>query len=187
MQKTMQVSISGIFNQPDYSFDLSGDYLDLLGDSIENLLQKSPLPNVKSEELELYICTDGKSEESSIRKISKDDKGQYLTFHFWIAYPKVVREVTEQLLIDVDLEIFTTEFIKCLELALTSYQLDNQIIEETKNKILAEINQDLGKYAFKFSEEESRRRITQRELLSKKIGELNAKYGRDVTKELVKI
>ena len=42
-------------------------------------------------------------------------------FHFWIAYPKVVREVTEMFLVDVDLEIFTIEFMKCVELALTPY------------------------------------------------------------------
>lgn len=165
----MQISISGIFNTPKYQFDLSPTFLEMLINQIsENILTKYTLKNVKAKELEIYICTDGTDAESSVKKISKNDNGKYLTFHFWIAYPKVVRSVTEKLLTDMDLTAFVSEFMFCLKESLMPYDIPEMAFDETEKKMLEILETDLSKYTFELSEEEANLRLALRGILEKK-------------------
>ena len=162
----MKISISGIFSVPRFHFDLASPFINLLKDEVkENILQKYPLPKVKSEELEIYICTDGTDEPSAIRKISKTDRGNYLTFHFWISYPKVVNRITEMLFVDMNLDAFVKEFMFCLQEALKNYGISENVFLETENSILEKLNTDIEKYQFVFTESEGQMRLRIREYL----------------------
>jgi hypothetical protein len=181
----MQMSISGLFTVPRKNFDLEGNYLQMMSQKIkEHILIPYPLPKVKAEKLEIYICTDGQSKESSIRKISKTDRGKSLTYHFWIAYPKVVSQVTDKLLVDMNLEAFTHEFFTCMETALQPHGISEIIVNQAKTEVLKELRANLSAYTFVLSEQESNWRIEAASLLSKMIAELNQQYGRDVTKPI---
>lgn len=162
----MEISLTASYTVPPYRFDLSIDFLRLLSQKIkENILQKYPLPKVKSEELEIYICTDGTDEPSAIRKISKTDRGKYLTFHFWISYPKVVNRITEMLFVDMNLDAFVKEFMFCLQEALKNYGISENVFLETENSILEKLNTDIEKYQFVFTESEGQMRLRIREYL----------------------
>jgi hypothetical protein len=165
----MQISISGIFNTPKYQFDLSATFLAMLINQIsENILSKYTLKKVRAKELEIYLCTDGTDSESSVKKISKNDNGKYLTFHFWIAYPKVVRSVTEKLFTDMDLTAFVSEFMFCLKESLMPYDIPEMAFDETEKKILEILETDLSKYTFELSDEEAKLRLALRGILEKK-------------------
>lgn len=151
----MEISITGNYTVPNFNFDLEIAYLNLLGDKIEqNLLQKFLLPKVKSEELEIYICTDGKSAESYVQKISKTDRGKFLTFYFWLSYPKIVKQINENMSVEMDLVVFTNEFFACLKQVLTHYKIDEKLITQTQQEILDEITTS-ETYIFKISEQET--------------------------------
>lgn len=164
----MQISISAIFNAPKYQFDLSLTFLEMLINQIsENILTKYTLKKVRAKELEIYLCTDGTDAESSVKKISKSDKGKYLTFHFWITYPKVVRSVTEKLLTDMDLAAFVSEFMFCLKESLMPYSIPEMAFDETEKNMLEILETDLSKYTFELSDEEAKLRLAIREILEK--------------------
>jgi hypothetical protein len=151
----MEISITGNYTVPNFNFDLEIAYLNLLGDKIEqNLLQKFLLPKVKSEELEIYICTDGKSAESYAQKISKTDRGKFLTFYFWLPYPKIVKQINEDMSVEIDLMVFTNEFFACLKQVLIPYNISEQPITQTQQEILDEITNN-EMYVFKISEQET--------------------------------
>ena len=155
----MEISITGSYTVPNFNFDLEIAYLNLLGDKIEqNLLQKFPLPKVKAEELEIYICTDGKSAESYVQKISKTDRGKFLTFYFWLPYPKIVKQINENMSVEMDLVVFTNEFFTCLKQVLTNYHISEKPIAQTQQEILDEITAN-ETYVFKISEQETEWRM----------------------------
>jgi hypothetical protein len=160
-----QISLSGMFTVPRKNFDLSIPFLNLLADSVESkILSHSILAKIKAEELEIYICTDGESPESQAEKISKTDRGKYLTYHFWISYPKVVRKVDESLRVDMDLAAFTHEFFLCLHEALRPYALPENLLEQTEKEILEELKNN-SLYEFVLAPEDSRLRKDIRQVL----------------------
>jgi hypothetical protein len=161
----MEISITGNYTVPNFNFDLEIAYLNLLGDKIEqNLLHKFPLPKVKSQELEIYICTDGKSTESFIQKISKTDKGKFLTFYFWLPYTKIVKQINENMSVEMDLVVFTEEFFACLKQVLITYNIDEKSITQTQQEILDEITANKT-YIFNISAQETAWRIGKKEVL----------------------
>jgi len=155
------MEISGMFTTPQKKFDLSSAYLYLL----KNILQKDAFNNIKAQELEIYICTNGTDSESSIQQITNKNSSEYLTFHFWIAYSKVVKQVTEMLFVDVDLEAFTNEFFVCLKDALTAHQTSVDTFELAQNSVLEILQNDSEKYVYPFTEKEGQLRLKMRAIL----------------------
>ncbi len=164
----MKITISGMFTTPQKKFDLSSPYLNLLKDeTTKNILQRYPFNNVKAEELEIYICTDGSNAKSSIQQIRNKNPNEYLTFHFWISYPKVVKQVTEKLFVDMDLEAFTNEFFVCLKEVLTLHQIPVDTFELAQNSVLETLQSNSKKYTYPFNEKEGKLRLKMRAILDK--------------------
>jgi len=135
------ITISCIYTVPEKKFFLSTLYMDLLENSLKNELVLTHLAHIKAKELEIYILTDGESPKSSVQKNSKTDKGNYLSFNFYLAYPKIQEENYQ-----TNLVAFTEEFFWCLKYALENYQID-EVIEKCKQKILEQI-QDTQEYSY---------------------------------------
>jgi len=161
----MNIRISAIFTMPEYFFDLSSNYLQLISLQVKKNILSTPLQGVKSQELEIYICTDGTSTESSIRKISKSNKGKYLCFHCWIAYPKVVRQITDNEVVEMDLEAFAQEFFACLGLALSEYGIASEQLKNTQTEVLNDLEKNPSFYLFDISAEQIKWRKAQKKIL----------------------
>lgn len=169
----MEITISGMFTKPQKKFDLSSAYLNLLKEEItKNILQKHTLNNVKAQELEIYICTDGTDSESSIQQITNKNTDEYLTFHFWISYPKAVKQITEMLFVEMDLQVFTIEFFSCLKEALKPYQIPVEVFELAQNSVLEILENDSEKYVYPFTEKEGQMRLKMRAILDKAVQEI---------------
>jgi hypothetical protein len=161
----MQIRISGYYTEVNYHFDLSNRFMALLRQSIQSIiLEKKPL-SVKAKELEIYICTNAQNQDHTVEKISKTDKGKYLTFHFWIPYGKVVKGISEKFAVEMDLDAFVNEFFECLKMALLPYGISEKPFEECKNTVLTEIK-DKKEYHFEITAQESDWRLSAQKIIA---------------------
>ncbi len=133
----MKVNISGIFTNPEFYFDLSDNFLKLFKEGVGNNIFDKNLTDA-AEFFEIYLRTNGKEENSRAVKLSKR-KGKYLSFDFWIAYPKTVIALREGVLTEINLLIFTQEMMLCLREALASFGLAENVFEQTEKEICAKL------------------------------------------------
>ncbi|TAH19378.1 MAG: hypothetical protein EAZ08_09415 [Cytophagales bacterium] len=144
----MKVGIMGYFTSVGFRFDLNPKVKKKIMDLIDtNILTPFPLPKIKATVLEILLNTDGISTENKVVRISKTDKGKYLSFMFYLPYPKIVKNEI------VDLEIFIQVFFDALKEALSLYAIPEDVLEQTKQEVLCEI---VGKeeYLFEISSEQ---------------------------------
>ncbi len=166
--RKINIQIIRAYTVPPLRFDLLSDMMLFLRENVQNLiLPNADFSKVTSEILEINITPT--QEISSCQKISKNDKGKYLTFHFWISFPKVVRRLTPKILIDIGLSAFVSEFKICLSDALLPYGVHVSVFEETKKAMLDMFHADLPKYTFMLSEKDSEMRLAMKEILEGKI------------------
>ena len=106
----MKVGIMGYFTSVGFRFDINSNVKKKIMDLIDtNILTPFPLPKIKATVLEILLNTDGISTENKVVRISKTDKGKYLSFMFYLPYPKIVKNEV------VDLEIFIQTFFDALK------------------------------------------------------------------------
>ncbi len=115
-------------------------------EKVENqILMGFPLPKVKSEILEILLDTDGISEDIKIEKLSKTNRGKYLSFRVYLPYTKIVRAE------GLDLQIFVAYFFEALEKVLMPYGITSEQIEVCKKSVVEE-SLDKEEYRFTISE-----------------------------------
>jgi hypothetical protein len=141
----MKITVSGIYTNPSYFFDLSDNFLNLFKETVCGLMLKNEV-NIPAEVLEIILRTDGTSEQSRCEKISKR-KGKFLRFDFWISYPKTVIALHEGLVTDINLSFFTREMMLCLRGALLPYGANEDFFAEAEKAILSKIAENPEFYA----------------------------------------
>lgn len=157
----MKTGIMGYFTSANFRFDVSAKAKKKIMESIdEQILTPFPLPKVKAQTLEILLNTDGKSTERKTEKISKTDSAKNLSFMFYLPYSKIViHEV-------LDLQAFTEEFFEALKEILLPYDIAQNVVEDCKKSVLAEM---IGKeeYLFKLNPSEKQWREVAKNLQGK--------------------
>ena len=163
-EKRISVNIVRAYTTPPLNFDLSSAVIVLLRNCVQNeIIPAGNFSKVKAQIIEIILTP--AHEKTFAEKISKSEQSKYLSFHFWIAYPKVVRSVTENLLTDMDLAAFVSEFMFCLKESFIPYDIPETLFAETDKKLLNSIASDLPKYTYVLTPEESQIRLALHKIL----------------------
>lgn len=145
----MKLGIIGYFTNPEYQLEIGAKVKKKIMESIENqLLIPFPLPKVKSEILEILLDTDGTSTERKVEKLSKTNRGKYLSFRVILPYTQIVRVE------GIDLQAFIEEFFGAMQEILMPYGIGLECIEKCKNTVLEEI---VGKKEYIFTPNETQK------------------------------
>jgi len=124
-------TIHSWYNKPSCFFKYDVGAMQFIIKLVNELLEAHPL-KVKSSVLEILLCNDG-TDRFEIEKTSTG-RGEYLTFQFWLPYPKITREnkVT-------DLEPFIAYLFDGLVEALTPFGMPETEIRKRQEVAQNEI------------------------------------------------
>lgn len=139
----MNISISGHYTVPGYHFDISTSLLKLLADELS---QTFPSGAYKGE-LEIYICTDGKSDEGRAEKKTQSLRSAYQTFYFWFPYAKTVlrKEGQDK---QISLTAFVKEFYALLPHCSAFLEMQPLALESSKKRVLDAVEKAAAQYAY---------------------------------------
>ncbi len=130
----MDIWITNHYNKPSCFIKLNILAKKYMSRQIENLLECFPLPKIKAETFEILLCNDG-TDRFEIKKCSTG-RGKYLTYQFWLPYPKITKDKI------TDLEPFTDYLFEGLVQALVPFGVPEGEIRQTQASVKAEILND---------------------------------------------
>ena len=130
----MKASITQFFTLPDYKLPISTELKSLLRMQIdEHILAKYSFAQVKAKILEIWIDTAPDIDTLKITKMSKTDKGKYLSFTFLFPYDILMKDPTLWLSPFIDL------LFNGLSQIFAPYNIPQMEIDNLKEAIKQEV------------------------------------------------
>jgi len=154
----MRTSLFTYYNEPSCFFRLSAETKGFLMSAIDELLEKYPI-KVKAQTLEILLCNDGTDRFEVIK--TSTGRGQYLSFQFWLPYPKITKNKV------TDLESFTNFLFEGLILALEPFGIPKSEIQKIQEIVKNELVEN-PKYVYVPSRDEL--------VMEKILAEMKEKY-----------
>jgi len=157
-----KISITPFFTTPNSYFELSVAYLDLLGKQIEeNILAKYEFKNTKSEELEIYLDTKSQIVSVITEKVSKTNRGKYLTYRLLVPNTKFDKEETHQ----INLNLLTEDIFIGLSAIFSGFDIPQNRMDSVKENVLCELNACPQKYILHLDNKQLNYRLKKKALL----------------------
>jgi len=154
----MKISISTWYNKPSCFFNYDFKAVKFIMEKTDELLEKYPI-KVKAQTLEILLCNDGTDRFEVIK--TSTGRGHYLSFQFWLPYPKITKNKL------TDLESFTDFLFEGLVLALEPFGIPKNEIQKVQEIVKNELVEN-PKYAYVPSRDEL--------VMEKILAEMKEKY-----------
>jgi len=154
----MKTTINKWYNKPSCFFKISTTTRIYIAQKIDELLEKYPI-KVKAQTLEILLCNDGTDRFEVIK--TSTGRGQYLSFQFWLPYPKITKNKV------TDLESFTNFLFEGLVLALEPFGIPKNEIQKIQEIVKNELVEN-PKYVYVPSRDEL--------VMEKILAEMKEKY-----------
>ena len=134
----METWISNHYNKPSCFIKIHREAFGFMSKKIDELLEKYPI-KVKAQTLEILLCNDGTDRFEVIK--TSTGRGHYLSFQFWLPYPKITKNKL------TDLESFTDFLFEGLVLALEPFGIPKNEIQKIQEIVKNELIEN-PKYAY---------------------------------------